>query len=299
MHVEAVHLEGMVPRARGRLLRGLKRFILAKPLGALGLVFILLMVALALLAPVLAPYHPFATDSASRLQAPSATHYLGADQFGRDLYTRILFGARISLYVSLMSVVIGTGAGALLGLVSAYYGRLADLIIQRFVDIKLAIPGLVLALTIMAVLGPSINNVIIAVSIAFIPHAARVVRSVVLSVKERQHVDAARAVGCRDGRIMLFHVLPNCLAALIVLSTARLGSAILIEASLSFLGLGTPPPEPSWGLMLSGSAQYARIAPWVPIFPGVAITFAVFGFNLFGDALRDILDPRMRGTGRV
>ena len=245
---------------------------------------------------VITPYDPISDQRArSRWRRPSHAHLLGADFMGRDIYSRIVYGARISLAVGLGSTVLGCVFGIMLGLTSGYLGGWVDLVIQRLVDMLQALPLLVLALVMAAALGPSLDNTIIAIAIPLIPYTARVIRSNTLALREQPFVEAARAVGMSEFRIAVRHVLPNTLAPLIVLATAQLGSAILTEASLSFLGLGVPEPHPSWGRMLSESAaEYVRTAPWLVIFPGLAISLAVFGTNLFGDALRDILDPRLR-----
>ena len=274
-----------------------KRFLRTKPLGTAGAIILVLMVLVAILAPHIAPHDPYLIRQDKLFVTPfsSAEFFLGTDDMGRDLASRLIYGARISLYVGLLSTLLGSVVGAFLGLIGGYWGGWVDNIIQRFMDILLAFPMLVLAMAVVASLGPSSNNVIIAIAAVMLPRSARVVRSSTLSVKEMLYVEASRVIGCSNWRISLRHVLPNCLSPFIILVTAQLGGAILIEASLSFLGLGVPPPEPSWGAMLTGAARfYVYKAPWMAIFPGIAISLAVFGFNLFGDALRDILDPRLR-----
>jgi peptide/nickel transport system permease protein len=249
----------------------------------------------AIFAPFLTRFDPVTTNSALSLAPPSAEHIFGCDFLGRDIYSRIVYGARISLAVGLGAAALGCVVGVALGLTSGYLGGWIDLIIQRLVDIMQALPVLILALMMAAALGPAIDNTILAISIPLIPYSARVIRSNTLALREMPYVEAARAVGMSEFRIAVRHVLPNTLAPLIVLATAQLGSAILTESSLSFLGLGVPEPHPSWGRMLSESAaEYVRTAPWLVIFPGIAISLAVFGTNLLGDALRDILDPRLR-----
>lgn len=272
-------------------------FYLARryPLGAAGAIIVLLFVATALLAPYLTAFDPTTTNSRSSLARPSPEHLLGADFMGRDMWSRIVYGARISLAVGLGSTFLGCFFGVVIGLMSGYYGGWLDLLTQRVMDILQALPLLVMALLMAASLGPSLNNTIIAISIPIIPNVARVIRSNTLALREMPYVEAARAVGMSEWKIAFRHVLPNTVAPLIVLATAQLGSAILTEASLSFLGLGIPEPHPSWGRMLSESAaEYVRTAPWLVIFPGIAISLAVFGTNLLGDAVRDILDPRER-----
>jgi peptide/nickel transport system permease protein len=266
-------------------------------LGAAGGLIMVVIVAVALLGDVLAPYDPIATDAAHTLARPGAVHWLGSDHLGRDIYSRIIHGARVSLVVGLGSTILGSVVGGLIGLLSGYAGGRVDLIGQRVLDILQGLPLLVLALVMSASLGPSIHNVIVAISIPIIPRAGRIVRSSVLSIREMQYVEAARALGLRHLRIAFRHVLPNTMGPFIVLCTAQLGAAILVEAALSFLGLGVPEPYPSWGRMLSVSAaEYAQKAPHLVLFPGLAISLAVFGSNLLGDALRDTLDPRLRGA---
>jgi peptide/nickel transport system permease protein len=254
-----------------------------------------LFVFAALFAGLITHYDPLATNAALSLAPPGGTHWLGADNFGRDVYSRIIYGARISLAVGIGSTALGCFFGVLLGLLSGYLAGWVDLVVQRLIDILQALPLLVLALVMAAALGPSLRNTIIAISIPLIPYVARVIRANTLALRELPFVEAARAIGMSDVRIALVHVLPNTLAPLIVLATAQLGAAILTEAALSFLGLGIPEPFPSWGRMLSESAaEYVRTAPWLVIFPGIAISLMVFGTNLLGDALRDLLDPRQR-----
>jgi peptide/nickel transport system permease protein len=275
----------------------LGRFFRRKPLGAAGGVIMVVMVVTALLAPWLQTHDPIATEAAYTLGQPNAEHWLGTDHLGRDIYSRIVHGAWVSLLVGLGSTLLGSVLGGIIGLLSGYIGGKTDLITQRFLDILQGLPLLVLALVMSASLGPSIRNVIIAISIPIIPRAARVIRASVLSIREMQYVEAARSLGVRHLRVAFRHILPNTVGPFIVLCTAQLGSAILVEATLSFLGLGVPEPYPSWGRMLSVSAaEYAQKAPWLVLFPGVAISLAVFGSNLLGDALRDTLDPRLRGA---
>jgi len=265
------------------------------PLGVVGAAIMLVFVFAAVFADFITAYNPISTNSADALLPPSHDHLLGTDAMGRDIYSRIVFGARISLAVGLGSTLLGCIFGVALGLASGYLGGWVDLVIQRVVDVLQAVPPLVLALVMAAALGPALDNTIVAIAIPLVPYTARVVRSNTLSLREQPFVEAARAVGMSEFRVAVRHVLPNTLAPLIVIATAQLGAAILTEASLSFLGLGVPEPHPSWGRMLSESAaEYVRIAPWLVVFPGVAISLAVFGTNLLGDALRDILDPRLR-----
>jgi peptide/nickel transport system permease protein len=261
-----------------------------------GLAICVLLVVVAVAAPVISTHDPYALDTNRRFDAPSADHWFGTDALGRDLYSRVIHGARTSLLIGVSSEALAGISGAIIGLASAYYRRL-DLILQRLIDAMLAIPGLLLALAIVAVLGQSLTNTILAIAVASMPSTARVLRAQALSIQARPYVEAARAAGASDLRVLVRHVAPNCAAPFIILVSVGLATAILAEASLSFLGLGTPPPRPSWGRMLTGAVQqYAATAPWLAIFPGLAITVVVLGVNLFGDALRDILDPRLRGS---
>jgi len=266
-----------------------------KPLGAFGAVVFTLLVLTAALAPFLVSHEPLRIYRESTYSPPSSTFLLGTDGLGRDVLSRIIYGSRISLYVGLTSVAIGTSIGAIVGMVSAYYGGKVDLTIQRLVDALMSFPGLVLAMTLVAVLGASVNNVVAAVATVLIPRSSRVIRSVALTVQGAEFVQAARATGCSDRRIIFRHILPQCVAPYIVVATATIGYAIILEATLSFLGVGIPPPTPSWGEMLAVEGRAAlRFAPWIAIAPGVALSLVVFGFNLLGDALRDVLDPRLR-----
>jgi len=273
------------------------RFCRKKPLGAAGGAVMLVIVLTAFFANQLQTYDPIATEASQTLARPSQEHWLGTDHLGRDIYSRIVHGARVSLIVGVASTLLGSVLGGIIGLLSGYVGGKIDLVAQRIMDILQGLPLLVLALVMSASLGPSIHNVVIAISIPIVPRAARVIRSSVLSIREMQYVEAARSLGLRHARIAFRHILPNTIGPFIVLCTAQLGSAILVEAALSFLGLGVPEPYPSWGRMLSVSAaEYAQKAPHLVIFPGLAISLAVFGSNLLGDALRDTLDPRLRGA---
>ena len=275
----------------------LARFVRKKPLGAAGGVLMALMVLTAIFADVLQTHDPIATNAAYTLGSPNLEHWLGTDHLGRDIYSRIVHGARVSLVVGVASTLLGSVLGGIIGLLSGYIGGKTDLITQRILDILQGLPLLVLALVMSAALGPSVQNVVIAISIPIIPRAARVIRSSVLSIREMQYVEAARSLGVQHLRVAFRHILPNTIGPFIVLCTAQLGSAILVEATLSYLGLGVPEPYPSWGRMLSASAaEYAQKAPHLVLFPGIAISLAVFGSNLLGDALRDTLDPRLRGS---
>jgi peptide/nickel transport system permease protein len=294
--IELTHTTATAPLApRLTAAAGALRFIRTKPLGAAGAFIILAMFVMAATAELLAPYDAYTADYSAQFSRPSFEHWFGTDEFGRDLMSRIMYGARIALFVGFTASFLGCTIGALLGVISAYLGGTVDLLLERLMDMLLAFPQLILALAIASILGPAVQNVVIAIAVPIIPRAARVVRAAALSVKENVYVEAVNALGAASARIVLRHIVPNVMAPYIILLTAQLGSAILAEAALSYLGLGAAEPTPSWGLMLSGSAlSYAEKAPWIPIFPGIAISLGVFGFNLFGDSLRDALDPRLR-----
>jgi peptide/nickel transport system permease protein len=282
--------------ARLTLAEEVAGFVRTKPLGAAGALIILAMLLVAVLAPGLAPYDPYLADYGAQFARPGGEHWMGTDEFGRDVLSRIMYGARIALFVGFAASFGGCSIGAVLGVVSAYCGGKVDLFLERMMDILLAFPQLILALAVASILGPAVPNVVIAVAIPIIPRAARVVRATALSIKENQYVEAAHGLGASHYRVVRQHILPNVLAPYLIIVTAQLGAAILAEAALSYLGLGAAEPTPSWGLMLSGSApSYAEKAPWIGLFPGIAISLAVFGFSLFGDSLRDALDPKLRG----
>jgi peptide/nickel transport system permease protein len=271
------------------------KFIRTKPLGAAGAAVILAMMFVAAFAGTLASYDPYQGDYALQFARPSAEHWLGTDEFGRDLLTRIMYGARIALFVGFTASFAGCTLGALLGVLSAYWSGTVDLLLERLMDILLAFPQLILALAIVSILGPAVQNVVVAITIPIVPRVARVVRATALSVKEHPYVEAVQALGALRRRVVFRHIVPNIMTPYLIMLTAQLGGAILAEAALSYLGLGTADPTPSWGLMLSGSAPlYAEKAPWMAVFPGIAISLSVFGFNLFGDSLRDALDPKLR-----
>ena len=266
-----------------------------QPLGAAGAMVVITMIVLSVFAEYISPYSPTANAFEHMLEAPNRDFWLGTDQFGRDILTRLIYGARTALFVGFTCAFIGAFGGLVIGVASAYFGGKFDLIVQRVMDVFMAFPLIILALAVVATLGTGVQNVIIAITIPFIPQCARVVRSSALSIREIPYVDAARACGFSDSRIILRHMVPNVMAPFLIMLSTFVGQAILLEASLSYLGLGVQEPTPAWGLMLQGGAEeYAESAPWVAIFPGIAISLAVFGFNLFGDALRDVLDPKLR-----
>jgi len=272
------------------------RRVFRRPPVIVGAVLLTMVICSAVLAPVIAPFSPYVQGVGDPLQGPSARHPFGTDQFGRDVFSRVVHGGRISLQVGLIAVAIGGSAGLVFGCAAGYVGAWTDEVVMRFVDIMLAFPGILLALAIVILLGPGIYNLMIAVGIGTIPTIARVVRASVLEVKTRDYVAAARALGVSDAGILRRHILPNILAPFTVLVTLDVATAILSGTSLSFLGIGTKPPSPEWGLMLTDARNFLRDAWWVGMFPGLAITGTVIGINLLGDGLRDALDPRLRGT---
>ncbi len=297
MAVSEVQVEAAVeePAERAPLPSAVLDLIRRQPLGAAGAFIVIIMILMAALAEFIAPYDPIVNDFENMLLAPGAEYWLGTDEFGRDILSRLIYGARTALFVGFVAAFVGATAGLVLGVASAYFGGRFDLLFQRVMDVFMAFPLIILALAVVSILGTGIQNVIIAITIPFIPNCARVVRSNALAIREIPYVDAARACGFGHARIILRHMVPNVMAPFLIMITAFVGQAILLEASLSYLGLGVQEPTPAWGLMLSGGAEeYAESAPWIAIFPGLAISLAVFGFNLFGDALRDVLDPKLR-----
>jgi peptide/nickel transport system permease protein len=271
------------------------RFALRRPLGAVGAGIIIIMILAAALAGLVAPFDPLATDYAAMLQAPSPAHWFGTDSFGRDVLSRIIYGSRTALWVGFASSFLSATLGAFIGVASAYFGGKVDLALQRFMDLLLSFPLIILALVVVVILGNGTLNVILAIMVPMVPRCALVLRSSALSLREMPFVEAARALGFGPTRIILRHMLPNVMAPYFIMLTAFLGQAILLEASLSFLGLGVAEPQPAWGLMLSGAAvEFAERAPWMAIYPGIAISLSVFAFNLLGDSLRDALDPKLR-----
>ena len=272
--------------ARSRLLRN--------PVAMAGGAVSILLILVAFAAPYIAPYDPVHQDLANSLAGPSMTHLAGTDVHGRDIFSRIIYGTRISLRIGFLGMLLGCVAGVILGLVAGYYGGWWDTVIMRLMDVQMAFPGLLVAICIIAIIGPGLENVILAVGIFSVPLFARVTRGQILSLKEQEFIVAARMMGAQDGRIMLSHLLPNAVAPLLVLCTLRIATAILTAASLSFLGLGAQPPIPEWGAMLSDGRAYLSIAPHVATTPGLAILITVLAFNLLGDGLRDALDPRLK-----
>jgi peptide/nickel transport system permease protein len=271
------------------------RFTCQRPLGAIGAAIIVIMIAAAVLAGFVAPYDPLTTDYANMLQAPSSFHWFGTDSFGRDVFTRIIYGSRTALWIGFASSFLGATLGGIIGVTSAYFGGKIDLVLQRFMDLLLSFPLVILALVVVSLLGSGMTNVIFAITVPMVPRCAIVVRSSALTVREMPFVEAARALGFGPLHIILRHMLPNVMAPFLIMLTAFLGQAILLEASLSFLGLGVAEPQAAWGLMLRGAAvEFAERAPWMAIYPGIAISLSVFAFNLFGDSLRDALDPKLR-----
>lgn len=270
-------------------------FVRRKPLGAFGAAVVGLLVLTAAFAPVLAPYSYEQGDAARRLKPPSLEHPLGTDANGRDMLSRIIWGARVSVTVGFGSVFIAMSLATFIGTISGYFGGRLDTLVQRLVDIWMAFPAIVLLVSLLSVLGPGLWNVVITLGVLLAAGASRVVRGAALSVRNNLYIEAARCIGCTDGRILLFYVLPNVFPVIIVLATVQLGGAILAESTISFLGYGVPPPHPAWGAMLGGIGRaYMHQAPWLVLWPGLAISLTVFGFNMLGDALRDVLDPRLR-----
>lgn len=260
-----------------------------------GAIVLSLVVIFAISAPFIAPYHPDKQDVPNRLSKPSMQHPLGMDQYGRDILSRIIYGARISLIVGIVSVLIGIIIGVLLGLIAGYWGRIIDLIICKVIDILMSFPMLLLAMAIVAILGSSLTNCILAVGIASIPRFGRLTRGQILSLKNREYVEAAKALGAKPFRIIFYHLLPNIISPIIIMGTLYIATAIIMESNLSFLGLGVQPPTATWGAMISDGRPFLRSSPWVSIFPGMAIALSVLAFNMFGDGLRDALDPRLKG----
>jgi peptide/nickel transport system permease protein len=297
---DAAHARGRSWRGSVDTLRMLGRFARRKPLGAIGAVIVVALLVMAVFAEQIAPYGYDETIRGARMQSPSATYWLGTDNLSRDIWSRIVYGARVSVTVGFATVGLAVVLATTVGVSSGYFGGMYDLVVQRVVDAWLSFPYLVIVLSVMAVLGPGLFNVVLSLAIIIAAVNSRVIRSATITVAHGTYVEAARAVGCGHARIIVRHILPNVIATIIILATIGLGTAILAESALSFLGFGVPPPYPAWGAMLSGSGRtYMFRAPWMAIWPGVAISLAVFGFNMLGDALRDVLDPRLRGSGSV
>ena len=282
-------------RRAEKFFRPIRVFSKQSPVGAVAGVFLVFIAVMAALAPIVAPYHPLTADFTAMTEPPAGAHPLGTDPLGRDTLSRIIFGARYTLMVAFSAVLLGTTLGAVLGVASAYMGGKFDLAVQRVMEVLQAFPDLILALLLMVALGPGLGTVILAIAVTRIPFGGRVVRAVALQVREMDYVTAARAVGVSSVRIMRLHVAPQCIAPYLVLATAHLGVAIIIEASLGFLGVGIPPPTPTWGNMLAMQGNNLIPPWWLVVYPGVAITLIVLAFSLFGDGLRDYLDPRLRG----
>lgn len=276
-----------------KFLSDCKRFIITQKIGTASLLFIIIVVLVAIFAPLIAPFDPVYQNREAFLAAPGGQHWMGTDDLGRDVFSRIVYGSRISLTVGFVTVIVAIVLGILIGMVSGYFGGIVDMVIQRIMDAIMAVPALILALFIAALLGPAVQNVIIALVIIEIPRFARIVRGEMMRIRETNYVEASKSVGANAFRIIIRHGLPNMAAPIIVMASLAFGQTIIAEASLSFLGIGTPPPNPSWGLMLSDSARYMEGAPWLVIFPGLALSLLVLAFNLLGDALRDFLDPKL------
>jgi peptide/nickel transport system permease protein len=292
--IDKTALAASAPKRPSEFMRTLRRFR-HHPSAMLGGIVLVIIILVTLLAPLIAPDDPLAQDPANARQPVSGAHLLGTDNLGRDILSRIIYGGRVSLVLGIIATAIGAVIGTAMGLVSGYFRGFTDTAIMQFNDILLTLPGFLLALGAVAVLGTGIYNIMIAVGISLIPSFARVVRGSTLTAREADYVDAARVIGVGNGRIMLRHVLPNVLAPVIVLTTVGVAGAILTGASLSFVGVGAQPPKPEWGLMVNEGRRYLRVAWWISTFPGVAIMIVVIAINLVGDALRDVLDPRLRG----
>ena len=294
--VASTRTDAWAVRSRSIWLDTLVRLVRTKPLGLVGAIIILLLIVMAVFAPWLAHYPPAAIHPRYKLLGPSHTWWMGTDNLGRDIFSRVVYGARVSLKVGFIAVFVSIVLATAIGVVSGYFGGIVDTVTQRLVDAMIAFPGLVLILLIVAIWGNTLNNVIVALAFFGIAGNSRIMRGAALTVRGQTYIESARAVGASHTRIIVLHIVPNVAATAITLATLGLGSVILAEASLGFLGLGVPPPNPTWGNMLSGQARQFMIqAPWLAIFPGVALSLAIFGFNMLGDALRDLLDPRLRG----
>jgi len=297
--VKAANVRGRFWVGGADTLRVLGTFVRRKPLGAIGAVIVVALLVMAVFAERIAPYGYDETIRGARMRAPSGAHWLGTDNLSRDMWSRIVYGARVSMTVGFATIGLAVLLATTVGVSSGYFGGVYDLVVQRVVDAWLSFPYLVIVLSVMAVLGPGLFNVVLSLAIIIAAVNSRVIRGATIAIAQGAYVEAARAVGCGHVRIIVRHILPNVVATIIILATIGLGTAILAESALSFLGFGVPPPYPAWGGMLSGSGRtYMFRAPWMAIWPGVAISLAVFGFNMLGDALRDVLDPRLRGGAR-
>lgn len=272
------------------------RFAKREPIGTAAGILIILLISSALFAPLISEFDPTKTRVGRPFTGPGWDHWFGTDQVGRDVFSRVVHGGRVSLLVGIVSVSIGTAAGTIIGLLSGYFGGVLDIVLQRIIDAIMSIPTMVLALALISIFEPGTDKLILTIAVVMTPSSARIVRGAVLAVKPNMYVEAAKALGAGSRRILLLHVLPNVVAPILVIGSVQIGNAILLEASLSFLGLGPPPPNPSWGYMISQEGRdVLTTAPWIGIFPGVFLSLTVFGFNMLGDTIRDVLDPKLRG----
>ena len=298
MSIEATELKNKVSKNKHLpwLLEALATLVRTKPLGLFGGIVVIILLLTATFASFLAPY-PFDEMVGKRLLPPSSKFLLGTDYIGRDLLSRIIFGARVSVFIGFGTIAVGTGGATLIGVITGYFGGRLDMVVQRIVDSFMAFPWLILAISVISIFGPGRLTLILTIGILMSAGGSRVVRSAVFAIRENQYIEAAEAMGASTPRTILVHVLPNVIAPIIVIGTANIGGVIIVEASLSYLGLGVPPPDPSWGFMLSGQTMYYfERAPWLVIFPGLALALTVFSLNMFGDAVRDVLDPRLRSA---
>jgi peptide/nickel transport system permease protein len=296
---QAIQAEGLAvaEKRSGGIWKGWWTFARRKPIGAISAVFLVVIIIMAVAAPVIATHDPVATATREKLQAPSSSHFLGTDELGRDVWSRLIYGARISLVVGYLGTLIATVLSAGIAVLSAYFGQKSDLVLQRFVDAFQSIPGLLVILSVVTILEPTVLNLTIVLGVLYGINNSRIVRSGVLSVKVMPYMEAAKAIGVGLPRLVARYILPNIFYILIVIASLNVGRIIILEASVSFLGLGVPPPTPTWGQMLGGTARTVMTqAPWMGIAPGLAISLTVLGYNMLGDALRDVLDPRLRGS---
>ncbi len=278
------------------LVRRSLRFAKREPIGTAAGILIVLLLASAIFAPLIAEFDPTKTRVGRPFTGPGWDHWFGTDQVGRDVFSRVVHGGRVSLTVGIVSVLIGTTVGTIIGMLSGYFGGFVDIVLQRIIDAIMSIPTMVLALALISILEPGTDKLILTIAVVMTPSSARIVRGAVLAVKPNMYVEAAKALGAGSGRILIRHILPNIIAPILVIGSVQVGNAILLEASLSFLGLGPPPPNPSWGYMISQEGRdVLTTAPWIGVFPGVFLSLTVFGFNMLGDTIRDVLDPKLRG----